>query len=283
MLMVLLLGWVFLPIYISSGVRQLKYHTLCTCVILPIYSISELSLSSPGDDHARILAEAVWGQENPVVLSRPLLIYLHLHKDIGMIQIHRNSSFHMSKTYIFIFSTLYPPHVCLTVCVSGPGGHVCRCNVHSARPTMEHLPGCGAAAVHHCSLHCNRLPLTSPCHFKHVEIDVMCLFCMSLTGVCLFQVVWLQSSTLTPLRLQSCWQALSSSWASVSPTAVLTSPALDITVCLTLLPVSRQASPRSEAGTLSWRGTPTPSLRSACQTQPAASLETTPSTYSETR
>ena len=120
----------------------------------------------------------------------------------------------------------------LTVCVSGPGGHVCRCNVHSARPAMEHLPGCGAAAVHHCSLHCNRLPLTSPRHFKHLEIDVMCLFCMSLTVVCLLQVVWLQSSTLTLLRPQSCWQALSSLWASVSPIDGLTLPALDTVAVL---------------------------------------------------
>lgn len=161
MLMVLLLGWVFLPIYLSSGVRQLKYHSLCTGMILRIYSISELSLSSPGDDHARILAEAVWGQENTVVLSRPLLIYLHLHKDIGMIRYD-----------IYIFYLISTTRVCLTVCVSGPGGHVRRCIVHSARPAMEHLPGCGAAAVHHCSLHCNRSPLASPRHFKHVEIDV---------------------------------------------------------------------------------------------------------------
>lgn len=50
---------------------------------------------------------------------------------------------------------------------------------------------------------------------------------MSLTVMCLFQVVWLQSSTLTLLRLRSCWQALSSSWPSVSPTDVLASPALE--------------------------------------------------------
>ena len=58
---------------------------------------------------------------------------------------------------------------------------------------------------------------------------------------------------------------------------------LNLTAWLTLLFVSLQVLPRSVAGTLWWRGTPTPSLRSACQTQPAASLATTPSTYSETR
>lgn len=115
--MVLLLGWVFLPIYISSGVRQLKYHTLCPWVILSIYSISELSLSSPGDDHARILAEAVWGQENPVVLSRPLLIYLHLHKNIGIIQIHRNSSLSHVKKYIYLYFLPYIHHTCVSLCV----------------------------------------------------------------------------------------------------------------------------------------------------------------------
>lgn len=47
------------------------------------------------------------------------------------------------------------------------------------------------------------------------------------------------------------------------------------------LPV--EASRRSEAGTLWLRDMATPYRRSACQTQPAAFLEVTPSTYSETR
>lgn len=42
------------------------------------------SLSFSGDDNARIPAETVWWEKNTVVYNCPVLIYLHLHKDIGM-------------------------------------------------------------------------------------------------------------------------------------------------------------------------------------------------------
>lgn len=67
-------------------------------------------LSSPGDNHAGILAEAVWWQKNTVIYSCPVLIYLHLHKDISMTQIHSNSIsnvlyvLHSNQMYQELFS-----------------------------------------------------------------------------------------------------------------------------------------------------------------------------------
>ena len=44
-------------------------------------------LSSPGHNNARIFAEAIWWEKNAAIYSHLVLIYLHLHKDIGMTQI----------------------------------------------------------------------------------------------------------------------------------------------------------------------------------------------------
>lgn len=91
MVMVLLLGWLFLPIYIASGVR-------CTCrqsntphtTWTFCYFVQFFFFISPGNNNARILAEAFRWEKNTVVYSRPVLVYLHFHKDIGMIEIHIN-------------------------------------------------------------------------------------------------------------------------------------------------------------------------------------------------
>lgn len=82
--MVLLLGWLFLPIYIASGVscHEISHrHTFA-------HAGHHLGcLSSPGDDNARIFAEAIWWEKNTAIYSHLVLIYLYLHKDIGMTQI----------------------------------------------------------------------------------------------------------------------------------------------------------------------------------------------------
>lgn len=83
MLMVLLLGWLFVPIYIASGVRGLhtqQTHTwmFTHCLTILLYS-SYVLYSSLGDHHARIFAKAIWWEENTIIYSGLVLIYLHLH------------------------------------------------------------------------------------------------------------------------------------------------------------------------------------------------------------
>lgn len=115
---------------------------------------------------------------------------------------------------------------------------------------MEHLPCRGAAIVNHCSLHCSRWAFSFPHHLTHLLLRnckisdmrvqlISCSVCHWLLLV-VSQVVWLQSSTQMLLKPLSCWEDLSSSWASVSQSHVtahnaLTSPALYIPLCLTLL------------------------------------------------
>lgn len=69
MMMVLLLGWLFLPIYIASGVSFLhtlwKKETISCCMhdfghLFPRDLIELDLISSTGDNDARVSAEAVW-------------------------------------------------------------------------------------------------------------------------------------------------------------------------------------------------------------------------------
>lgn len=87
--MVLLLGWLFLPIYIASGVKQ---HTEIPQKMLLISFVFFFSFffkyhfptcSPAGEDHARVLTEALRWEKNADIHSHPVSIYLHLHKDIG--------------------------------------------------------------------------------------------------------------------------------------------------------------------------------------------------------
>lgn len=86
LLMVLLLGWLFLPIYIASGVNQSRTKS---------QKCDEKSFSMPlshfptrppaGEDHAGVLTEALWWEKNADIHSHPVSVYLHFHKDIGKI------------------------------------------------------------------------------------------------------------------------------------------------------------------------------------------------------
>lgn len=82
MLMVLLLGWLFLPIYIASGVKH--PHTMDNlCFFMPLSHFP--TLPPIGEDHARVLTEALWWEKNAAIYSHPVSLYLHFHKDIGKI------------------------------------------------------------------------------------------------------------------------------------------------------------------------------------------------------
>lgn len=69
------------------------------------------------------------------------------------------------------------------VCASGPGGHVCRCTVHPARLTVGHLPGCGAAAVSHSSLHCSRWPFSFRLHLNTSCLEMLRSCCLLLVSL----------------------------------------------------------------------------------------------------
>lgn len=84
MLMVLLLGWLFLPIYIASGVKH--PHTKSTkcegkSFYMPLTHFP--TLPPAGEDHARVLTEALWWEKNAAIYNHPVTLYLHFHKDIG--------------------------------------------------------------------------------------------------------------------------------------------------------------------------------------------------------
>lgn len=71
-----LLGW-------GIQTNTLKYDLVLSSLIVVLFFLI-ITLPSPGDDHARIPAEAVWWPKNTVIYSYPVLIHLHLHKNIGM-------------------------------------------------------------------------------------------------------------------------------------------------------------------------------------------------------
>lgn len=86
LLMVLLLGWLFLPIYIASGVNH--SHTKSQkCDEQSFYMPPSHfpTLPPAGENHAGVLTEALWWEKNADIHSHPVSVYLHFHKDIGKI------------------------------------------------------------------------------------------------------------------------------------------------------------------------------------------------------
>lgn len=46
--------------------------------------LSQLPTLPPaGEDHARVLTEALWWEKNAAIYNHPVTLYLHFHKDIG--------------------------------------------------------------------------------------------------------------------------------------------------------------------------------------------------------
>lgn len=86
--MVLLLGWLFLPIYIASGVKHPR-HVPTTQSKSGFFVLIPLShhptLLPAGEDHAGVPTEALRWQENAALHRHPVSIHLHFHKDIGKI------------------------------------------------------------------------------------------------------------------------------------------------------------------------------------------------------
>lgn len=66
------------------------------------------SFSSQGNNNARVLAETIWWEKNTVIYSCSVLVYLHFHKDISMIQFHNNSVVpSMLCMFLMLFTELF--------------------------------------------------------------------------------------------------------------------------------------------------------------------------------
>lgn len=84
--MVLLLGWLFLPIYIASGVRGLVDSNTSLIMFSTHYTVHKKINVFVGDNYAGVSSEEIWKQKNTDFYCYFVFIYLHLHKNIGKCQ-----------------------------------------------------------------------------------------------------------------------------------------------------------------------------------------------------
>lgn len=82
--MVLLLAWLFLPIYIASGVRGCIHSNTSLFTFYKHYTVHNFFFNVPvGDNYAGISSEEIWRQKDTDIYCYFVIIYLHLHKNIG--------------------------------------------------------------------------------------------------------------------------------------------------------------------------------------------------------
>lgn len=110
-----MLGWLFLPIYIASGVRGLVNSSTSLIMFnIPhtVHCSKKYFNVLVGDNYARVSSEEIWRQKNTDIYCYFVFIYLHLHKNIGkwralcLSALLKKSLFRINDLFIPFYSNL---------------------------------------------------------------------------------------------------------------------------------------------------------------------------------
>lgn len=146
---VLLLGWLFVPVYLTAGVSSPGRVMMMTSVLC-VGSFTNvrdfcMECAVAGDHDAPVPEEEVRrDQDKPLPLGH-LAVPLHFHQDLRESSGRRRREPQRSDRMHFISSL--PP---------SPGGYVFRSRVHPAGFRVEHLRGCHRPFVNNSLVHCYR-------------------------------------------------------------------------------------------------------------------------------